>query len=117
MEAIIFSSTVCSRENRNIYIYTFFLWDVKELTFWIKGNTNIEYNHTIIVGRAITKWEAKEKRSIEPIYKTHTKIQAKILRVTTFAIVKLEERLLNGEQWKKVQYWYRNIGKINIFKG
>jgi hypothetical protein len=27
-----------------------------------------------IVGRAITIWEAKQKRSHKPIYKTHTKI-------------------------------------------
>ena len=31
-------------------------------------------------------------------YKTHTKIKAKRLRATTFAIAKLEERYLNGEQ-------------------
>ena len=34
----------------------------------------------------------------EPIYKTHTKIEAKRLRAITFAIAKLEERWLNGEQ-------------------
>ena len=45
-----------------------------------------------IVGRAITIWEAIQKRSHEPIYKTHIKIEAKRLRATTFAIVKLEER-------------------------
>ena len=45
-----------------------------------------------IVGRAITIWEAIQKRSYEPIYKTHTKIEAKRLRVTTFALAKLEER-------------------------
>ena len=39
-----------------------------------------------IVGRAITKWEAIQKRSHEPIYKTHTKNKAKRLRATTFAI-------------------------------
>ena len=39
-----------------------------------------------IVGRAITIWEAIEKRSHEPIYKTHTIIEAKRLRA------KLEER-------------------------
>ena len=44
-----------------------------------------------IVGRAITIWEAIQKRSHEPIYKTHTKIEAKRLRATTFAITKLEE--------------------------
>jgi hypothetical protein len=33
-----------------------------------------------------------EKRSHEPIYKTYTKIEAKTLRATTFAIAKLEER-------------------------
>ena len=44
------------------------------------------------VGRAITIWEAKQKRSQEPIYKTPTKIEEKRLRATTFAIAKLEER-------------------------
>ena len=39
-----------------------------------------------IVGRAITIWEAIQKRSHEPIYKTHTNIEAKRLRATTFAI-------------------------------
>ena len=45
-----------------------------------------------IVGRTITIWEAIQKRSHEPIYKTHTKIEAKRLRATTFIIAKLEER-------------------------
>ena len=45
-----------------------------------------------IVIRAITLWEAIKKRSHEPINKTHTKIEAKRLRATTFAIAKLEER-------------------------
>jgi hypothetical protein len=36
-----------------------------------------------IVGRAITIWEAIQKRSHEPIYKTHTKIEAKRLKATT----------------------------------
>jgi hypothetical protein len=47
----------------------------------------------------ITIWIiAKQKRSHEPIYKTHTKIEGKRLRATTFAIAKLAERELNGEQ-------------------
>jgi hypothetical protein len=46
----------------------------------------------------ITIWEAKQKRSHETIYKIHSKIEAKRLRTTTFAIAKLEERQLNGEQ-------------------
>ena len=45
-----------------------------------------------IVGRAITIWEAIQKRSHEPIYKTHTKTEAKRLRSTTFAIAKFEEQ-------------------------
>ena len=45
-----------------------------------------------IVGRAITIWEAIQKRSHVPIYKTYTKIEVKRLRATTFAIAKLEER-------------------------
>ena len=36
-----------------------------------------------IVGRAITVWEAIQKRSRESIYKTYTKIEAKGLRATT----------------------------------
>ena len=44
------------------------------------------------VGRVITIWEAIQKKSHEPIYKTHTKIEAKKLGATTFAIAKLEER-------------------------
>ena len=40
-----------------------------------------------IVERAITIWEAIQKRSHEPIYKTQTKIEAKRLRATTFAIL------------------------------
>ena len=43
-----------------------------------------------IFGRAITVWEAIQKRSHKPIYKTRTKIEAKRLRATTLAIVKLE---------------------------
>ena len=39
-----------------------------------------------IVGREKTIWEAIQKRSYEPIYKTYTKIEAKRLRATTFAI-------------------------------
>ena len=45
-----------------------------------------------IVGRAITIWEAIQNRSPEPINKTHTKIEGKRLKATTFAITKLEER-------------------------
>ena len=33
-----------------------------------------------------------QKRRHEPIYKTHTKIEAKRLRAKTFAVAKLEER-------------------------
>ena len=39
-----------------------------------------------------------KEKSHEPIYKTHTKIEALRLRATTFAIAKLEELLPNGEQ-------------------
>ena len=41
-----------------------------------------------IVGRVITIWEAIQKRSYEPIYKTHTKIEAERLKATTSAISK-----------------------------
>ena len=47
-----------------------------------------------IVGRAITVWEAIQKRSLEPIYKSHTKNEAKILRATTFAKLKLSNKPL-----------------------
>ena len=40
---------------------------------------------------------------------TDTKYEVKRLRMTTFAIAKLEERYLCMEQWRKVQYCYRNI--------
>ena len=43
-----------------------------------------------IVGRAKTIWEAIQKRSHEPIYKTFTTIEAKRLRATAFANAKLE---------------------------
>ena len=36
-----------------------------------------------IVGRAITIWEAIQKRSHDPIYKTYTKNEAKGLIATT----------------------------------
>ena len=45
-----------------------------------------------IVVRAITIWEAIQKRSHEPIYKSNKKIEAKRLGATTFAIAKLERR-------------------------
>jgi hypothetical protein len=38
------------------------------------------------------KLEAIQKRSHEPIYKTHTKMEAKRLRATTFALTKLDEQ-------------------------
>ena len=41
----------------------------------------------MIVGRAITTWEAIQKNP-----QTYTKIEAKRLRAKTFAIAKLEER-------------------------
>ena len=44
-----------------------------------------------IVGTEITIWEAIQKRIHQPIYKTHTKIEVKRLRATTFAFPKMEE--------------------------
>ena len=38
------------------------------------------------------------------MYKTDTKSEAKRLRDTTFAIAKLEEQKLSGEQKQKVKY-------------
>ena len=57
----------------------------------LKGDSEKITVAVAIVGRAITIWEAIQKRSHEPIYKTYTKIEAKRLRATTFAIAKLEE--------------------------
>ena len=51
--------------------------------------------------RAIFIWEAIQKRSNEPIYKTHTKIEAKRLTATTFAIAKLEQLSSDHQQQKK----------------
>ena len=45
---------------------------------------------------AIALWGVIQKRSYELMYKNNTK-KGKRLRATTFAIAKLEERLLNGE--------------------
>ena len=53
----------------------------------------------------------------EPIYKTHTKIKAKRLRATTFAIAKLEERLLNREQNEKSNIAIAILEKLPLFKG
>ena len=50
----------------------------------LKGNSEI-------FGRVITIWEEIQKRSHEPIYKTHTKIEGKRLRATTYAIAILEK--------------------------
>jgi hypothetical protein len=61
------------------------------------------YRSVAIVGRAITIWEAIQKRSHEPIYKTYAKLEAKGLRATT----------KRGEIIK-VQYCYRNIGTYPI---
>ena len=45
-----------------------------------------------IVGRAITVWEAIQKRSHEPIYKNLYKKWSKGIKSDNFAIAKLEER-------------------------
>ena len=44
-----------------------------------------------IAGKEITIGEALEKRSHKPIYKIDIKNEEKILKVTTFDILKLEE--------------------------
>ena len=41
-----------------------------------------------IVGRLITKWGAKQKRSHEQMYKTNAK-KLKILKVSSFAMEKM----------------------------
>ena len=58
------------------------------------------------VGRAINIWKAIQKRSHEPIYNTHTKIEAKRLGATTFgrAITKWgaieKSPILLSQYWK-----------------
>ena len=57
--------------------------------YWIGSNSSfIQYCDSniglfSIAPPFITIWEAKQKRSHEPIYKTYTKIEAKGLRATT----------------------------------
>ena len=55
-------------------------------------------------GKAITVWEAIQKRSHEPIYKTYTKIKAKGLRATT----------LLSQSWKSDNYRGSHGEKSNI---
>ena len=57
-----------------------------------------------IVGRAISIWEAIEKRSHEPIYKIYTKNEAKGLRATT----------LLSQSWKSDNKMGSNREKSNI---
>ena len=58
----------------------------------LKGDSEKITVTVAIVQRAITIWEVIQERSHEPIYITHTKIEAKRLRAISFAIAKLEER-------------------------
>ena len=52
-----------------------------------------------IVGRVITVWEAIQKRSLEQIYKTYAKIEAKGLRaITKGGAIEISPILLS-------QYW------------
>ena len=51
-------------------------------------------------GREITIWEAIQKRSHVPIYKTYTKIEAKRLRATTFAICKVGKTIT---KWGEIE--------------
>ena len=53
-------------------------------------------------------WQAIKKRDHEPMYKTNTKNEENRLRLTFFAIAKLEEQHLCREQQRKVQYCYQN---------
>ena len=68
-------------------------------TFFIIAIAILEFSLLLLVKLSLLilfasffAWEAKQKRSHEPFYKTHTKIEAKGLRATTFAITKLEEQ-------------------------
>ena len=61
--------------------------------------------------RQLHIWEAIQKRSYEPIYKTHTKIEAKKLRAITFAgraITKWgaieKSSILLSQYWKKYHF-------------
>ena len=52
--------------------------------YWISSKIALATTIAIaIVGRAITIWEAIQKRSHGPNYKTYTKNEAKGLRATT----------------------------------
>ena len=44
------------------------------------------------------------EKSHEQIYKTHTKIEAKILRATTFAIATEKSPILLSQYWKNLHF-------------
>jgi hypothetical protein len=69
--------------------------------------------------RAITVWEAIQKRSHEPIYKTYTNIEAKGLRATTFgrAITKvgaIEKRSILLSQYETYPISHFNISYCEV---
>ena len=72
----------------------------------------------MIVGRAITIRRAIQKRSFESMYNPYQN-EEKRLRAASFALAKLQERKLNGEQYKSPRmilyenvYFFKNL---NIF--
>ena len=67
-----------------LILFAYFLASV--LCFFLDGFLSkvIALPNNAIVGRAITIWKAIQKRSHEPIYKAHTKIEAKKFRGTTY---------------------------------
>ena len=66
-------------------------------------------NNIAIVKRAITIWEAIQKRSHEPIYKTDTKIEAMGLRaITKWEAIEKSSILLS-------QYWNLSNKPFKMF--
>ena len=80
-------SSYKSQKNKREYVSKVIALPTIALSLKCKRATTIA---VAIVGRVIPIWEVIQKRSHEPIYKTYTKIWAKRLRATSFAIGKLE---------------------------
>jgi hypothetical protein len=57
------------------------------------------------------------EKSYEPIYKTHTKIEAKRLRVTTFAIKKVGRAITKWGAIEKSPILLSQYWKNTTFKG
>ena len=60
---------------------------------------------------------SNKKRSHEPIYKTYTKIEAKRLKATTFALAKLQEQLgSNRENSNIASIILKKLPFLNVTK-